>query len=94
MVKIGIVLLVSVFLLNCGKSTDVSQFANPVAGKCPVMGKDVNPSVTYTYEGKTYAFCCKMCVPKFKKDPDKYLGGEGHEEDGHDEHDGHSGHDH
>ncbi len=40
---------------------------------CPVSGDKVNPKVTYVFEGKRYAFCCPMCVKKFKKDPKKYL---------------------
>ena len=40
---------------------------------CPVSGDKVNPKVTYVFEGKRYAFCCPMCIKKFKKDPKKYL---------------------
>ncbi|MBI3313326.1 MAG: YHS domain-containing protein [Candidatus Omnitrophica bacterium] len=25
------------------------------------------------YRGKRYYFCCKSCVKKFKKNPEKYL---------------------
>ena len=27
----------------------------------------------YVHEGTTIKFCCKPCLPKFKKNPDKYL---------------------
>ena len=40
---------------------------------CPVSGDEVNPKVNYEYQGKTYAFCCKDCLRKFKKNPEKYL---------------------
>ena len=40
---------------------------------CPITGKKVNPKATAVYEGKRYAFCCKNCVAKFEKDPEKYL---------------------
>ncbi len=40
---------------------------------CPVSGEDVDQEVTYTYNGKTYALCCKNCLKKFKKDPEKYI---------------------
>ena len=40
---------------------------------CPVSGEEVDPDVTYVHEGKTYTFCCKRCVSKFKKEPAKYL---------------------
>lgn len=40
---------------------------------CPVSGDKVNPEITYEHEGKTYGFCCKGCINKFKKDPEKYI---------------------
>ena len=40
---------------------------------CPVSTEEVDPEVTYTYKGKTYAFCCNNCLKKFKKDPEKYI---------------------
>ena len=39
---------------------------------CPVSTEDVDPEITYTYKGKTYAFCCNKCLKKFKDDPEKY----------------------
>ena len=54
--------------------------AEQTAQICPVSGDKANPEVTYVHEGKTYAFCCKGCINKFKKDPEKYLA----------EHDGHA----
>lgn len=41
---------------------------------CPVMGEAVDPEVqTVEYKGKVIGFCCKSCIKKFKKDPEKYL---------------------
>ena len=41
---------------------------------CPVMGEPVDPEVqTVEYNGKVIGFCCKSCIKKFKKDPEKYL---------------------
>jgi YHS domain-containing protein len=28
---------------------------------------------TYEYDGIQIVFCCKPCLPKFKKDPEKYM---------------------
>jgi len=43
---------------------------------CPVTGeviKSVDDAAGYQdYKGMRYYFCCGMCPPKFKKDPDKY----------------------
>lgn len=56
-------------------STDL-KIANKVI--CPVMGTKFVPtskSPKVEYKGKTYYFCCKGCVEKFKKDPEKYISG-------------------
>jgi YHS domain-containing protein len=53
------------------KGTSTSKISNKL---CPVMGEEVDASVeTVEYKGKTIGFCCKKCVDKFKKDPDKYM---------------------
>jgi YHS domain-containing protein len=45
----------------------------PVNTLCAICGMKVDPSLpTATYQGKTIAFGCRMCPPKFKADPDKY----------------------
>ena len=41
---------------------------------CPVMEGKVDPKIFTEYEGKKVYFCCPMCVSKFKKDPEKYMG--------------------
>lgn len=46
----------------------------PVNDKCPINGKDVDPSHVLVYEGKTIAFCCGNCPGTFEKDPKKYVG--------------------
>ncbi len=45
----------------------------PVNTVCPVSGEDIEDGVTTTYNGKTYALCCKSCLKKFTKDPEKYI---------------------
>ena len=48
--------------------------AKPVNAQCVVhKGDDVDPKVTYLYQGKVIGFCCEKCVDEFKKDPDKYV---------------------
>jgi nitrosocyanin len=42
-------------------------------GLCPVMRNPASSEYSYTYEGKTYYFCCPMCIEQFKKDPQKYI---------------------
>ncbi len=40
---------------------------------CPVSGQKADAKVTTVYQGKEYAFCCKNCLAKFKKNPEKYI---------------------
>jgi len=42
---------------------------------CPVSGEAITEETkaTYEYKGKIYNFCCPMCIPSFKKDPEKYI---------------------
>jgi len=45
----------------------------------PVCGMHVDPDaarargLTYTYDGREYAFCGKGCMLDFKDDPQRYL---------------------
>ena len=45
----------------------------PVNSLCLVSGEKIDSRITTDYKGKTYAFCCKTCLKKFTKDPEKYL---------------------
>jgi YHS domain-containing protein len=46
----------------------------PINKFCAVeKDNKIDPKVTTVYEGKTIAFCCKDCIPDFKKDPAKYM---------------------
>jgi YHS domain-containing protein len=45
---------------------------------CPVSdekleGGDMGGPVAVSYKGRTIMFCCKMCPPRFDKDPAKFL---------------------
>jgi YHS domain-containing protein len=45
----------------------------PVNKMCAVeTDQPIDPSFTLVYDGKTYGFCCKDCMAKFKADPEKY----------------------
>ncbi len=40
---------------------------------CPVMTEEkIDPDITLEYRGKTVAFCCDMCIKKFRANPAKY----------------------
>ena len=45
----------------------------PANTVCPVSGEEIDSKVTVAYNGETYAFCCKNCLKKFNKDPEKYI---------------------
>ncbi|MHC4914717.1 MAG: YHS domain-containing protein [Planctomycetota bacterium] len=40
---------------------------------CPLMGGKINKEIYADHEGKRVYFCCKGCIPAFKKDPAKYV---------------------
>lgn len=42
-------------------------------GICPVTHEPASGEYSYIHEGKTYYFCCSMCIEEFKKDPQKYI---------------------
>lgn len=46
----------------------------PINTHCPInRDEEIDPAVTTTYNGQTVAFCCKDCIKKFQKDPEKYM---------------------
>ncbi len=58
------------------ESTEKGSKATDAGNRiCPVTGEKIDESqkVAYEYKGKIYNFCCSMCIPKFKKDPEKYI---------------------
>ena len=40
---------------------------------CPLSGDKVNHKMFYEYKGKRYEFCCKVCLRKFRRNPEKYI---------------------
>ncbi len=48
--------------------------AAPINKFCAIdRDSTIDPTVTYLYKGKVIGFCCEDCIPKFKKDPEKYM---------------------
>lgn len=49
--------------------------AKPINKFCAVdTGNPIDATVaTVTYKGKVIGFCCEDCIPKFNKDPEKYM---------------------
>lgn len=69
------------FLEAPGKYLARMPMASPAAGTyplnaCVVSGMklgSMGPPYVHTAEGREVRFCCKGCLPKFQKDPAKYL---------------------
>jgi len=61
------------FFIGCGQQGD----ANPYPlDYCLVGGSDLGDMgepVSYIHNGQEFKFCCKPCIPKFKKNPEKYI---------------------
>ena len=56
-----------------GMMGEAKMKADQDAGICPVLHGPASKEYTFAYEGKTYYFCCPMCIDEFKKDPQKYI---------------------
>ena len=52
-----------------------TQAATPINKFCAVDHENpVDSTVpTVTYKGKVIGFCCEDCIPKFKKNPERYM---------------------
>ena len=74
------------FFLGCAKeNNDAQSDGNSTAAApypldyCLVSGNDIGEEgsdmvpYSHTHEGKVINFCCKPCLPRFEKDPAKYL---------------------
>lgn len=72
-VDLGIPLLATNTLATNAVATNVlatnTVAAKPINAKCPISGKDIDPSKTSLYEGKLVAFCCDQCQAAFARDP-------------------------
>jgi len=54
--------------------TNPKATAKPINAVCPFSGELVDPSVlTATYKEKVYGFCCKKCVKRFNRDPERAI---------------------
>ena len=82
MVILGLAAAVALVAAGCKKESPqpapkteaAAPAAAPIAQKvCPVTGDPINPNIYVDYQGRRIYFCCPMCPPIFKKDPEKYL---------------------
>jgi len=74
----AIALAIGLFLPVAGRAAEpvAGRAAEPVANSiCPVLGVRLDDAtkVGCEWEGRTYYFCCRMCVEEFKKEPALYL---------------------
>jgi YHS domain-containing protein len=55
-------------------ATRASATLTPINTHCAVdKGDEIDPKVTYLYNGQVIGFCCEKCIAEFKKDPEKYM---------------------
>ena len=55
-------------------TSQASTTVKPINKYCAVeKDNEIDPAVTYLYQGKVIGFCCEDCVPKFKANPEKYM---------------------
>ena len=82
LISSSLLLIMAFALIGCGGATSdsgPSEEAFYPIDFCIVAGNDfdeVGSSMipyTHVHEGITIKFCCKPCLPKFQKDPEKYM---------------------
>jgi len=62
-----LILALTVGLVQTGWGKEPNQT------RCPVLGNPVNKKLYVDHDGKRVYFCCPPCIPRFKKDPEKYV---------------------
>ena len=60
-------MLVSTFALTSTMAMAAPQTV------CPLMGGKIDKSLYADHNGKRVYFCCQMCVPQFKKNPEMFI---------------------
>ncbi len=63
----------STFLLAALAMFSSAWAAEPVNTICPISGEPVDPSITFAYEGATYAFAKEVCRTRFQADREASL---------------------
>ena len=63
-------LMILVLISSKGFSQDLMDVGNKF---CPVSGDKVSGKTFVEYNGQKIGTCCKMCLDKFNKNPEKYL---------------------
>jgi YHS domain-containing protein len=73
------ILMIAVAALSVGSFAQTKPKGEKKEISCAVMKgdmvniKEATAGKMYAdYKGRRYFFCCKSCVPAFKKNPDKY----------------------
>ena len=69
-------LLIAVSILIITSCSSAGK-AKPYALKTCIVSDNelgsMGDPVSFVYKGQEYKVCCKPCIKKFKKNPDKYL---------------------
>jgi YHS domain-containing protein len=61
------------FFVSCGQQGESKPYP---LDYCLVGGSDLGDMgepVSYVHNGQEFKFCCKPCIPKFKKNPEKFI---------------------
>ncbi len=79
MMLLAVVLAIGLVVLGGCKKSEPAETEEVVASaieqtKCPMMGTPIDKDVYIEYKGEKVYFCCKDCIAKFEKEPEKYVG--------------------
>jgi len=79
-IKLTIAALAAIALISCKTAKEDLNPNGSVKpynlSTCIVSGEklgEMGDPVVTVYQGQEIKFCCKSCVPKFEKNPEKYL---------------------
>lgn len=64
---LAVAITLAVLLIFGGRALAAEQTT------CPVMGGKINKELFADHDGKRVYFCCPACLPKFEKEPEKYI---------------------
>ena len=77
MITVALAVVLAFSVTVAGWAAEPPTMERPLAGKtqvaCPVQHGKINTDLYVDYKGQRIYFCCKECIPIFKKNPEAYL---------------------
>jgi YHS domain-containing protein len=72
-IRITLALTTSALLISCASSTGIKPYTSDTCVITDNKLGSMGTPITKTYGNQEVKFCCRPCIAKFEKNPDKYL---------------------